>query len=133
MLNPYWFYTSVCRLYACEFQALFELDRVPRWGECLPGVTPISHTTDLSKATTRTALGGVPGPLGVGTTARDSGVMPPTYEEDRDNGEGGTVPADDNTFVLPLKLSSCRVLLPQVGCILLIVCLTGRFLYGTMG
>jgi hypothetical protein len=43
-----------------------------------------------------------------------SGTTPPSYEEDRDDGEGGTIPPDDNTYVLPLKLSSCRVLLPQV-------------------
>lgn len=78
---------------------------MPRWGECLPGVTPISHSAVSSKAeATGTGTGG----------SAAGGAVPPAYEEDRDNGEGGQFPADDNTFVLPLKLSSCRVLLPQV-------------------
>jgi hypothetical protein len=92
----------IVRLYACEFQALFHLDKVARWGECLLG----NHGTNGADPHGSMRAGG--------SHHSSSGTTPPSYEEDRDDGEGGTIPPDDNTYVLPLKLSSCRVLLPQV-------------------
>lgn len=134
-------YLLYCRLYACEFNALFELDRTLHWGECFDVASSLSDST--SPVDTTGATTGTTPARNTNTTerttrynthssslthnelpsTRDHTRTTPTtatthsmsYEVDRDDGEGGEIPEDDDMYILPIKLTSCRVLIPQVN------------------
>jgi hypothetical protein len=117
------------RLYACEFQALFEVDTALRWEEsftepairaraeinksrrCVRNGTSGLFTESAQDKADSCPAGQSPR-LDAPTTA--PGICRGKYEVDRDDGEGGEIPEDNDMYVLPLKLSSCRVLIPQV-------------------
>jgi hypothetical protein len=116
------------RLYACEFQALFEVDTALRWDESF-AEPAIRARAEVNKSP-RGVKNGTSGcfesgqdkasTIPTGLNARfDASTAPGMYrgkyQVDRDDGEGGLIPEDNDMYVLPLKLSSCRVLIPQVS------------------
>eukprot|EP00598_Pedospumella_elongata_P002972 CAMPEP_0184985292 /NCGR_PEP_ID=MMETSP1098-20130426/14038_1 /TAXON_ID=89044 /ORGANISM="Spumella elongata, Strain CCAP 955/1" /LENGTH=821 /DNA_ID=CAMNT_0027509371 /DNA_START=100 /DNA_END=2565 /DNA_ORIENTATION=+ len=88
-----------CRLYACEFSALLNVDTVPLWG------SPSTHTNSSTSTSTSSASNKNDNtPINTATTE-----MNRSYEEDQLE---DLVVLEDPIF--PLKLSSCRVLIPQI-------------------